>query len=124
MWSCYPNHATCCTSTMALDKDKVKSSYGNIYLIKYLNNASGNSVDKDELVDLLINPQQEYPTGRLIRNLISKLVLSSDQSALNHIVSELVSKLPSSSISDKARSSTLFVLGQVIQHNPGKVREL
>ncbi|TIA97665.1 hypothetical protein E3P94_02836 [Wallemia ichthyophaga] len=105
---------------MALDKDKVKSSYGNIYLIKYLNNASGNSVDKDELVDLLINPQQEYPTGRLIRNLISKLVLSSDQSALNHIVSELVSKLPSSSISDKARSSTLFVLGQVIQHNPGK----
>lgn len=109
---------------MVLDKEKLKSSYGNIYLIKYLNNASTNSIDKEVLIDLLINPQQEYPTGRLIRNLISKLILASDQSTLNHIVSDLVSKLPNSSINDKAKSSTLFVLGQVIYNNVGKVREL
>ncbi|TIA87413.1 hypothetical protein E3P99_03185 [Wallemia hederae] len=105
---------------MVLDKDKLKSNYGNIYLIKFLNNASVDSIEKNTLVDLLINPNQEYPTGRLIRHLIARLILSYDQSSLNIIVGDLASKLPASTTSDKAKSSTLFVLGQIIQNNPGK----
>lgn len=107
---------------MEIDKEKLKSNYGNIYLVKYLN--SLDSITVDTLVEILLNTGDVYPTGRLIRNLTLKLALNLDSNGITTVVNELLSKVIHNNLNNKVKASIFFILGEVISNNPGKVCEL
>lgn len=104
---------------MEIDKEKLKSNYGNIYLIKYLN--SLDSIAVDTLVEILVNTGDIYPTGRLIRNLTLKLALNLDNNGITTVVNELLSKVIHNNLNNKVKASIFFILGEVISNNSGKV---
>ncbi|TIB88204.1 ARM repeat-containing protein [Wallemia mellicola] len=103
---------------MEIDKEKLKSNYGNIYLIKYLN--SLDSITVDTLVEILVNTGDIYPTGRLIRNLTLKLALNLDNNGITTVVNELLSKVIHNNLNNKVKASIFFILGEVISNNSGK----